>query len=120
MKTTLTLIVLAALAGAGISAAEDGTEKEKPAKKAKAAGLMTADKDSDGKITQEEFTAWAAARPKPLPAEKAEALFKKRDTNGDGAITKDELRAGAPGKKAGDDKGDAKKTPKKKKKQDDQ
>ena len=108
MKTTLKLIAAVLIASVGIAGAadDDAKKKDKPAKK-RAGGIMSADKDKDGKITLVEFKAWGAARPKPLAADKAEALFKKRDSNGDGAITKDELRGGRKKKDdaaGGDDK----------------
>ena len=101
MKMTLKLIAAMLIASVAIAGAadDDAKKKDKPAKKA--GGLMTADKDKDGKITLDEFKAWGAAKSKPIAAEKAESIFKKRDKNSDGAITKDELGGG--GKKKGAD-----------------
>jgi hypothetical protein len=110
MKMTLKLIAAVLIASVAIAGAadDDAKKKDKPAKKA--GGLMTADKDKDGKITLDEFKAWGAARSKPLSADKAETIFKKRDKNSDGAITKDELARKKPadgaGKKKGKKKGD--------------
>ncbi len=55
----------------------------------------------DGKITLDEMKAWGAAKSKPVPAEKIETIFKKRDKNGDGALTADEVKGGKKKPKAG-------------------
>ncbi|MCH2063399.1 MAG: EF-hand domain-containing protein [Roseibacillus sp.] len=98
MKNTLKLIAAITIAGVGLVAADDkdgDKPKEKPAKKAKGGrGLMSADKNKDGKITLDEMKSWGAAKSKPVPAEKIEALFKKRDKNGDGTLTADEVKGG--------------------------
>ena len=102
MKNTLKLIAAITIAGVGLVVADDkdgDKPKDKPAKKAK--GLMSADKNKDGKITLDEMKSWEAAKSKPVPAEKIEALFKKRDKNGDGALTADELKGGRKKPKPG-------------------
>ena len=104
MKNTLKLIAAITIAGVGLVAADDkdgDKPKEKPAKKAKGRGLMSADKNKDGKITLDEMKSWGAAKSKPVPAEKIEALFKKRDKNGDGALTADEVKGGRKKPKPG-------------------
>ena len=91
------------VAGIAPVAAEDkdgDKPKKKPAKKAKGGGLMSADKNKDGKVTLDEMKSWGAAKAKPVPAEKIEAIFKKRDKNGDGALTADEAKAGRKKPKA--------------------
>lgn len=96
MKTTLKLIAAVMIACVGVAGAADDDKKgkDKPAKKARGGGLKAADKDKDGKITLDELKAWGAAKDKPVPEKRIAALFKKRDANGDGAISGDELKAG--------------------------
>jgi Ca2+-binding EF-hand superfamily protein len=64
---------------------------------AKPAGVM--DTDADGKVTKDEFFAarskQSAEKGKELKKEASDALFAKRDTNGDGVLTMDELTAKA-------------------------
>ncbi|HJM64054.1 MAG: EF-hand domain-containing protein [Roseibacillus sp.] len=96
MKNILKLIAAITIAGMGLVVADDkdgDKPKDKPAKKAKSGGLMSADKNKDGKITLDEMKAWGAAKAKPVPAKRIEAVFKKRDKNGDGALTADEVKS---------------------------
>lgn len=83
MKNTLNLILAFVIAFAGVAVADDDKAKKKAKK-----GVFAADKNGDGKVTLEEFKAWGAARSKPIEGEKAAKLFKRRDKDGDGAITK--------------------------------
>ena len=104
MKNTLKLIAAITIAGMGLAIADDkdgDKPKGKPAKKAKGGGLMSADANKDGKITLDEMKAWGAAKSKPVPAEKIETIFKKRDKKGDGALTADEVKGGKKKPKPG-------------------
>ena len=101
ITTLAALAVSATLSIAADEAKKDAAPAEKkpdaaaPAeKKAPDADKAFArkDKDSDGNLTKEEFTAGAK------DATKAEAAFAKRDANSDGKISKEEFAA-APAKK---------------------
>jgi Ca2+-binding EF-hand superfamily protein len=52
-----------------------------------------ADADKDGKITLDELKATKGPDGNPIPADKAQALFDRMDTNKDGAITQDDRPA---------------------------
>nr|NIP93957.1 hypothetical protein [Akkermansiaceae bacterium] len=68
-------------------------------------------------ISLDEYKAWSAAKKKPVEGEKAARLFKRRDKNGDGSLTKDELKGARAGKKkSGEDSGKKKGEGRKKKK----
>ena len=110
MKSTILTIAVALIAG--IAFAADDKKPTKPEKgkgdpAARAEKMMKAvDKDSDGKISKDEF---AASRMGKKAKEKGDVdkLFGRMDANGDGSITKDELgkKGGKGGKgKAGGDK----------------
>lgn len=120
MRKTLNLIG-AVLVGsmATLAAADDEAgKKEKPGRKGAAKGLMSADKDKDGKISLDEYKAWSAAKKKPVEGEKAAKLFKRRDKNGDGSLTQDELKGARAGKKKGGEDSGKKKGEGKKRKKD--
>lgn len=70
------------------AAAGDAPKKHDPEKV-----FAKKDKDSDGNLTKEEFTAGAK------DAAKAEAAFGKRDANGDGKVSKEEFTAAGKKKK---------------------
>lgn len=59
-----------------------------------------ADKNGDGKISEEEFVAVAGAK---TDAAKAKTAFGRRDKNKDGFLTPDEFKSAETGKKEGDD-----------------
>lgn len=96
MKKIITLLSVLAMA-ATVSAAE-GDAKKKGDGKAKgkgdpAAAFKKMDKDSDGKVSKEEFMATPQAK---KDAAKAGESFGKRDKNGDGSLSMEEF---APAKK---------------------
>lgn len=59
-----------------------------------AAAFAAADKDGDGKLNLAEFTEFAKAR---MDADAAKAKFAEIDTDKDGFVSKEELRAGMRG-----------------------
>jgi Ca2+-binding EF-hand superfamily protein len=85
------------------------TKPAQPAQEAKprggkaAAAFAAADKDGDGKLNLAEFTEFSKSR---LDADAAKARFIEIDTNSDGFISKEEMRAGmkGQGKKGGGEK----------------
>jgi hypothetical protein len=90
----ITSILLAFLVAASFSFAQEKKEGEK--KKADpAAAFAKKDKNGDGKLSKEEFTAGAK------DAAKAETQFAARDKDKDGSVSKEEFTA-AGGKKKKD------------------
>jgi Ca2+-binding EF-hand superfamily protein len=53
-----------------------------------------ADTDADGRITQDEWQAAAEARAADRDTRRAQAMLERRDANGDGALTLEELTSG--------------------------
>ena len=88
MKITLALTALA-LTLTGTALAEDPAKKA-PAK-GKGKGLLVADADGDKKVSLEEFKAHNPKRKKPLPDDKIDSIFKKKDADGDGFLAGKEL-----------------------------
>jgi hypothetical protein len=79
--------------------AADGAEKAAPKKPDPEKVFGKKDKDSDGFLSKEEFTAGAKN------AAAAETAFGKKDKNSDGKLSKEEFTAAPKGKaKAGGDK----------------
>src|SRR5436189_1683946 len=99
MKRTFTTFAALILSAAFTIAADEAKKPDgaAPAPEAKKEGeakkfdpekaFANKDKDNDGNITKEEFTA-GAKDPK-----RAEAAFAKLDTNSDGKLTKEEFAA---------------------------
>ena len=75
-----------------------GSNKEKKGKQSPDAVFQKHDKDSDGKLTVDEFKGSKTGS----KAARAEKKFQKLDTNGDGAVTRDEFKT--PKGKKGDKK----------------
>ena len=71
--------------------AEDAKDKEAPKKPDSEMIFSKKDKDEDGFLSKEDFTAGAK------DATKAESAFSKRDKDSDGKISKEEF-VGGPGK----------------------
>jgi len=90
-------VLVVGLIGAGVVIAAEG-EGEQERKRARKEGgrpgpekiLAVMDKDGDGKVTLEEYTAFSL--------ERAEERFKKMDADGDGVVVKEEMlkRGGHP------------------------
>jgi hypothetical protein len=96
MKIIISILTIAAFS-ASVHAADDakGKGKAKGGKGDPAAAFAKLDKNSDGKISKEEFMASPAAQ---KDAAKAEESFKKRDKNGDGFLSKEEFAPASKGK----------------------
>ena len=77
-----------------LHAQEDGP-KEKPKKPNTEKAFKKKDKDGDGFLSKEEFTANAK------DATKAGTAFDKKDKDSDGKLTKEEFAAGGKGKGKG-------------------
>lgn len=102
MKRIITTFAALALSAAFTIAADEAKKPEGAAGEAKKEegkkfdpekAFAKKDKDSDGNLTKEEFTAGAK------DAAKAEAAFAKRDANSDGKVSKEEFAAHGPAKK---------------------
>jgi len=91
--------------GGGSLLAEDAKKGEK---KTPEEVFKHQDKDSNGKISLDEFV----GKKKDEKKTKAEAAFKAKDKDNDGSLSLDEFKAKG-GKKKGDKKPDAKKSKKK-------
>jgi Ca2+-binding EF-hand superfamily protein len=108
----LTGVVLTSLFAVGMIAAPFASAKEDKEEGAKkkpdpAAAFARLDKDSDGKLSKEEFV----GKRTDEAATKAGEMFAKKDKDSDGSLSKEEFTAGPKGK--GKPDGDK---PKKKKK----
>ena len=89
-------LLSALLVSASLSFAAEGDKKPAEGAKPKAdpaAAFAKKDKNGDGKLSKEEFTAGAK------DAAKAEAQFTAKDKDKDGSVSKEEFTA-APKKKA--------------------
>jgi Ca2+-binding EF-hand superfamily protein len=89
----ITSILLAFLVAASFSFAQEKKEEKKKADPA--AAFAKKDKNGDGKLSKEEFTAGAK------DAAKSEQQFTARDKDKDGSVSKEEFTA-AGGKKKKD------------------
>jgi Ca2+-binding EF-hand superfamily protein len=89
MKNIITILSVLAIA-ATVNAADDAAKKGKGDP---AAAFAKMDKDSDGKVSKDEFMASPAAK---KDAAKAGESFTKKDKNSDGFLSKEEA---APAKK---------------------
>ena len=99
MKSIISILSVLALA-ATVSAA-DGDKPKGGAKGGKgkgdpAAAFAKMDKDSDGKLSKDEFMASPGAK---KDAAKAGESFTKRDKNNDGFLSKEEFAPAKKGKK---------------------
>lgn len=84
MKTILMLILIGAFPAISLNAA--GESADSPVKKHrghKGSHFQASDKDSDGKLSKEEFVA--------LQNRRLENRFKKLDKDGDGFLSKEEF-----------------------------
>ncbi|MCB1231414.1 MAG: EF-hand domain-containing protein [Verrucomicrobiae bacterium] len=104
MKSLVLTLSLVLVAGITLAAEGDKPGKGKggaapdPAKRAQQM-MKTLDKDSDGKISKEEFAAGPAAKRANGDQSKIDKAFSRLDSDGDGSITKEEIeKAPAPGK----------------------
>jgi Ca2+-binding EF-hand superfamily protein len=88
MKNIITLLSVLAIA-----ATVNAADAPKKGKGDPAAAFAKMDKDSDGKISKDEFMATPGAK---KDAAKAGETFTKRDKNSDGFLSKEEM---APAKK---------------------
>lgn len=84
-------LILALGVAAGVSAAD---KKDKP-KKTPAEVFKAHDKNSDGKLSLDEFV----GKKKDQAKEKAEATFKQKDKNNDGFLSVEEFTAAGKKKK---------------------
>lgn len=94
MKTParlLTLVLVSALVPTFVFAAK-GERKKKDKDAAPAVSFSSADKDSDGVVTESEF---AAAMKSQLGEDAAKLRFGTIDKNHDGKLSKDEYDTGA-------------------------
>ena len=78
------------------SAADKGDKKKK--ERDPAALIKRKDKDGDGKLTLEEFTAGMEGE----RLTRAQGFFKRLDKDSDGKLTLEELKTARKGKKKGD------------------
>lgn len=92
---------LLALMISGVQAADK--KKGEGKEKGKGSGIAAMDTNKDGKVSKEEFLSAQEKRAEKdgqdFDAEKAEEMFTKRDKNGDGVLTADEM-GGKPKEKA--------------------
>ncbi len=86
-------LVLAVIMGGSYGFAQDTPKPRMKCQKR----FIKLDADKDGKVTLQEFTAPIGKH----PVGKAEEIFKMRDANGDGVLTKEEFCSGKPMKGQG-------------------
>jgi Ca2+-binding EF-hand superfamily protein len=98
MKKWFVLALVASMV-AGVQAAE----KEKPKGKPAGGGFGAMDADKDGSISQKEFVDAQQKRSEKAGKEfdeaKAAEMFAKKDKDGDGKLTPDEMAAAPEGQK---------------------
>jgi hypothetical protein len=89
MKRIITTLAALAVFAGSIQAADEPAKKPEGEKKKHDPAAMFAkkDKNNDGSLSKEEFTAGAK------DAAKAEESFKKKDKDGDGKLSKEEATA---------------------------
>jgi Ca2+-binding EF-hand superfamily protein len=95
LAATAALVGFSLVSFAAEAAKAEAKEAAKPSR-----AFSKADKNGDGKISEEEYVAMAGGR---TDAAKAKTAFGRRDKNKDGFLTPDEFKTAEAAKKDGSD-----------------
>ncbi len=98
MKTTKSLIIIAASFGLLGSARAEEAKPDRPHRKLPPEVIEKFDKDGDGKLNEEEREAAKAGRKEMMEARKKE-MIAKFDTDGDGELSEEEREAAKAARK---------------------